>query len=281
MKNALIGLLLICWFPRSGLASSCKPAASSIRGKVLRNHIIKPGSAERVDDCFKQCMGHSGCHSVNFYLEERLCELNDQTHASQREDMREEPLGNYMVNDFRPMTCNKHSDCENDLVCLSTMTCGECKDRALGMENNDIPNSAITASSTHGTSQHEPWRARLNNVVTGSSTGSWSAASNNEDQWLQIDLGKEMVVTKIATQGRPPGVYLQWVKSYKILFSSDGTNWEEFKENGSVKVFSGNSDSETIVPNVLSSRILARFMRFSILSWNNHISMRVELYGCP
>ena len=81
----------------------------------------------------------------------------------------------------------------------------ECKDRALGMENNDIPNSAITASSTHGTSQHEPWRARLNNVVTGSSTGSWSAASNNEDQWLQIDLGKEMVVTKIATQGRPPG----------------------------------------------------------------------------
>ena len=104
------------------------------------------------------------------------------------------------------------------------------------MENNDIPDSAITASSTYGTSQHEPWQARLNNVVTSSSMGSWSAGSLNERQWLQIDLGKEMVVTKIATQGRPGTDYDQWVKSYKVLFSSDGTNWEEVKENGSVKV---------------------------------------------
>ena len=103
------------------------------------------------------------------------------------------------------------------------------------MENNDIPDSAITASSTHTKPGHEPWQARLNNVVTSSSTGSWSAGSLNEGQWLQIDLGKETVVTKIATQGRP-GNYDQWVKSYKILFSSDGTNWKEFKENGSVKV---------------------------------------------
>ena len=103
------------------------------------------------------------------------------------------------------------------------------------MENNDIPDSAITASSTHRNSWHKPWRARLNNVATISSPGSWSAGSRNVGQWLQIDLRKETVVTKVATQGRPK-VYDQWVKSYKVLFSSDGTNWKEFKENGSVKV---------------------------------------------
>ena len=126
MKNALVGLLLICWFPSSGLASSCKPASSSIRGKVLKNHIIKTGSAERIDGCFKQCMGHSGCHSINFYLEERLCELNDQTHASHPEYMKEEPLGNYMVNDFRPATNTPTAKtisfaCQQWLVEISTI----------------------------------------------------------------------------------------------------------------------------------------------------------------
>ena len=76
-----------------------------------------------------------------------------------------------------------------------------CNDRPLGMENNDIPNSAITASSTWPPNAHEPWRARLHNVKTSLSTGSWSAASNNVGEWLQIDLGKETVVTKIAHRG--------------------------------------------------------------------------------
>ena len=81
---------------------------------------------------------------------------------------------------------------------------------------------------------HEPWQARLNNVRNSRSTGSWSAASNQVGEWLQIDLGKERVVTKLATQGRFQ--HTQWVKSYKILFSSDGTTWKEYKENGFVKV---------------------------------------------
>ena len=102
------------------------------------------------------------------------------------------------------------------------------------MENNVLPNSAITASSIWG-SAHEPWRARLNNVPNGH-WGSWSAATNQIGEWLQIDLGRETVVTKIATQGRPPTCCSQWVTSYKILFSSDSTNWKEYKENNSVKV---------------------------------------------
>ena len=40
----------------------------------------------------------------------------------------------------------------------------ECVVRALGMENNDIPDSAVTASSSWSDSHHEPWRGRLNNV---------------------------------------------------------------------------------------------------------------------
>ena len=102
------------------------------------------------------------------------------------------------------------------------------------MENNSIPNSAITASSSYSNSQREPWRGRRNNVPNSGGWGSWAAGTSNQGEWLQIDLGKEKLLTKLATQGRP--FFDQWVRSYKILFSSDGKSWKEYKENGSVKV---------------------------------------------
>ena len=101
------------------------------------------------------------------------------------------------------------------------------------MENKEIPNRAVTASSYHG-SEYVPWQARLNNIQTSRSTGSWSALQNTIGQYLQIDLGKERVVKKIATQGRPS--YDQWVTSYKLIFSLDGTNWNGYQNNGAVKV---------------------------------------------
>ena len=101
------------------------------------------------------------------------------------------------------------------------------------MESGLLPNSAITASSVYGTSAHGAWLGRLNNVPKGNS-GAWSAASNKAGQWLQIDLGEERVLTNFATQGRPSSP--QWVTSYTILFSSDSVKWEEYKENGVVKV---------------------------------------------
>ena len=101
------------------------------------------------------------------------------------------------------------------------------------MENREIPNEAVNASSVWAP-EHEPWQARLNNIKTSGSSDSWSSGSNAIGQYLQIDLGKERVVNKIATQGRPS--FDQWVTSYKLLFSSDGANWNEYQNNGVVKV---------------------------------------------
>ena len=111
----------------------------------------------------------------------------------------------------------------------------ECRIQPLGMENREIPNEAVKASSSWGL-QHEPWQARLNNIRRSGSTGSWSTRPNAIGQYLQIDLGKERVVNKIATQGRPSAVLFQWVTSYKLLFSSDGANWNEYQNDGVVKV---------------------------------------------
>ncbi|XP_015749401.1 PREDICTED: lactadherin-like [Acropora digitifera] len=145
------------------------------------------------------------------------------------------------------------------------------------MENREIPNEAVKASSSWGL-QHEPWQARLNNIRRSGSTGSWSSRLNAIGQYLQIDLGKERVVNKIATQGRPSGD--QWVTSYKLLFSSDGAKWNEYQNDGVVKVFTANSDRGTIVSHKLRPQIFSRYVRLSVMSWHHHISMRVELYGC-
>ena len=120
---------------------------------------------------------------------------------------------------------------EKEFVFLPT----ECRIQPLGMENKEIPNGAVTASSSFGYA-HEPWQARLNNIARSGSVGAWSTGSNAIGQYLQIDLGKERVVNKIATQGRPSAVLFQWVTSYKLLFSSDGANWNEYQNDGVVKV---------------------------------------------
>ena len=110
----------------------------------------------------------------------------------------------------------------------------ECRIQPLGMENREIPNEAVKASSSWIPAGLEPWQARLNNIQKSGSFGSWSALQNAIGQYLQIDLGKERVVNKIATQGRPS--YDQWVTSYKLLLSSNGANWNEYQNNGVVKV---------------------------------------------
>ena len=49
----------------------------------------------------------------------------------------------------------------------------------------------------------------------------------------------------------------------------------------SFQVFEGNEDSDTVVLNKLSQPITARYIRLLPIEWHNHISMRIEIYGCP
>ena len=104
----------------------------------------------------------------------------------------------------------------------------------LGMENGSIPNDAIKASSELD-EPHSATRARLNTKPEGELMGAWVPLESDENQWLQVDLGKVAEITKISTQGGGEGVE-QHVASYILLFSEDEENVEEYKENGELKV---------------------------------------------
>ena len=47
-----------------------------------------------------------------------------------------------------------------------------------------------------------------------------------------------------------------------------------------IQIFTANSDRDTIVYNYLSSPVTARFIRIHPWTYLNHISMRMEIYGC-
>ena len=46
-------------------------------------------------------------------------------------------------------------------------------------------------------------------------------------------------------------------------------------------MFDGNQDRDTVVYNRLSPPVTTLFIRVSPREWHNHISMRIEIYGCP
>lgn len=98
------------------------------------------------------------------------------------------------------------------------------------MENGAILDSQITASTEFSPS-HAPRMARLNFQA---SQGSWSALVSDVNQWLQVDFLHNVTLSKVATQGRHH--YPQWVLSYLLSYSMDGSAFENYKQCGEDKV---------------------------------------------
>ncbi len=105
------------------------------------------------------------------------------------------------------------------------------------------------------------------------SIGAWSVASGYTigSEWMQIDLGANKTITGVVTQGRANFSAGQYVTSYKVEYSSDGTNWSWVDNEN---VFTGNSDSNTKVTNTFTTSVLARYIRIYPETFFGYPSMR-------
>ena len=101
------------------------------------------------------------------------------------------------------------------------------------MESRAITDAQISASSQWDV-YHAAVQGRLNFLAGGGKQGGWSARTNDQNQWLQADLGNPKKVTHFATQGRNAAD--QWVTSYKVEYSNDGASFQFYKEQGADKV---------------------------------------------
>ena len=106
---------------------------------------------------------------------------------------------------------------------------GGCEDDALGLADGYILDSEITASSELNANT-PPKNGRLN-YTAGLS---WCASTNDSNPYLQIDLQVLHVICAVSTQGNSQ--VDQWVETYTLQSSTDGTTWTDFMQDGKIKV---------------------------------------------
>ena len=113
---------------------------------------------------------------------------------------------------------------------ITWLSAGDCVDLDLGMENGKIPDSEITASTVQSTSSTPAKNGRLN-YTSGSS---WCAATSDTTPYLQIDLQTLHIICAVSTQGNSQAD--QWVTTYTLQVSTDGSTFTSYTEGGQVKV---------------------------------------------
>uniref|UniRef100_H2YC92 F5/8 type C domain-containing protein n=1 Tax=Ciona savignyi TaxID=51511 RepID=H2YC92_CIOSA len=167
-----------------------------------------------------------------------------------------------------------------DAFCyMDTSVIGNCS-RPLGMEDSKIRDHQITATSVYHTFWNERWNPHLARLNKDGILNAWMPHHDGRNQYLQVDLGEPTTVTGIITQGAKRYLQHQFVRTFKIAYSKDGDFWRTYTEEGVEKIFTGNTDNETPVRNAFREPILARHVRFYPITYENHITLRMELYGC-
>ena len=103
------------------------------------------------------------------------------------------------------------------------------------MESGVISDTQITSSSElSDTSTAIYARFNQRGEIDGTD-GAWIAAVNDKNQWVEVNLYRQTVVTGINMQGNPSSD--KWVTRYKVEFSLDHAIWEYVNdENGILEV---------------------------------------------
>ncbi|XP_066456094.1 coagulation factor V isoform X2 [Eleutherodactylus coqui] len=152
----------------------------------------------------------------------------------------------------------------------------------LGMENYNIKDAQITASSHKSSYFTSPWLPSLARLNKAGNVNAWQAQSSNNQQWLQIDFVVSKRITGIMTQGARSFRSEMYVTSYIVQSSDNGKKWQSYMDTSTSmeKIFKGNSDSYGYIKNEFNPPIFSRYLRIIPKSWNKSIVMRLEVYGC-
>ncbi|XP_038060588.1 EGF-like repeat and discoidin I-like domain-containing protein 3 [Patiria miniata] len=149
----------------------------------------------------------------------------------------------------------------------------ECSSpQPLGMEDGTIQDDRITASSSNN--GYPATDGRLNNH------NRWLTGRADGNPWIEVDLVRSTVVTGVTTQGSPGGSW--YVMRYKVAYQQQPSSQRKHVTDGNrdIKVFIGNTDSDTPVTNLFDESVEATVVRIEPTEWNKGVALRLELLGC-
>ncbi|XP_015753443.1 PREDICTED: receptor-type tyrosine-protein phosphatase mu-like [Acropora digitifera] len=151
---------------------------------------------------------------------------------------------------------------------ISNGVTAACRMNSVGVSDDKvIYNQRFSASSSSNLASD----GRLNGARA------WIPNSNDNNEYLQIDLGSVYVVCAVATQGNPSAD--DWTETYKIKTSLDNVKWQWYQENNITKIFTGNSQRQEIVKNDLYNPLAVKFIRFYPEDFNRNKALRVNVFG--
>ncbi|EGC40356.1 hypothetical protein DICPUDRAFT_146689 [Dictyostelium purpureum] len=104
----------------------------------------------------------------------------------------------------------------------------------------------------------------------------WCASVIDTNQYIVAGCEIPRTFVAVSIQGR--GDADQWVTSYKIRYSLDNITWSEYRNGAAIQ---GSSDRNSINTHFFDNPIRARSVAIHPVTWNNHISLRFELYTQP
>uniref|UniRef100_A0A8C5CGZ5 Si:dkey-34d22.1 n=1 Tax=Gadus morhua TaxID=8049 RepID=A0A8C5CGZ5_GADMO len=107
----------------------------------------------------------------------------------------------------------------------------------------------------------------------------WTAEPDDQNPWVELDLGAKRKVTGIITTGS--GRF--YIESYSLLFLKDRKDWKPYKGalSKEEKVFEAYSDGHPRVLNSLFPPVVARFVQLKPITWEKRASAEIQLLGCP
>uniref|UniRef100_A0A8P4GJ79 Neuropilin n=1 Tax=Dicentrarchus labrax TaxID=13489 RepID=A0A8P4GJ79_DICLA len=149
----------------------------------------------------------------------------------------------------------------------------------LGMVSGQISDAQINASSY----ADRGWVAENVRLLTGRS--GWTGQQTKQpfrNEWLQVDLGQDKMVSGVVIQGGKHRDRNVFMKKFRVGYSLDGVDWTIVKEDNTTKpkIFSGNQNHDT--PELRSvGSLLTRFVRiYPERATNEGLGLRLELLGC-
>ena len=120
------------------------------------------------------------------------------------------------------------------------------------MQDGRIPSSALRVSSEHS-APYGPAAGRLYQHPSSGVGGSWLAKTLDNRQWFEVDFGKQIRITGVASQGRQDAT--QYVKTYSLQYGNDGFLFSPYQEGGFTKVGDGSNQITKSDPNQTRTRV--------------------------
>eukprot|EP00794_Sanderia_malayensis_P000105 gene105-715_t len=265
---------------------------------VLQGTVIATFDNQTVKECEGKCYDEYWCKSINIEKSGlKTCELNMESEADKTFllTLTKKNGWQFRSTDFTdPLigeVCKRLKPCPPGYLCMDSSRCPrykcyECRTINLGIHCNKplhatalgiadkerIKNYQLSCSS-EGSKSYNAYAARLNIPAYY-----WYAKQSTKmkNEYIRVDFKVRKIITGIALQS---GTYSGWIKSYRLLYTTDSYQWMTYMENKTDVILSELSGDSATKTKTFSVYFRAFAVKINPITFVHYMCLRMELYG--